>query len=211
MLTTTGKYTSNNWLSVARENIYEQMARYPDDQSYNFMAICKSPLTIIKDELASNARSLYDVESRLSFVNPDWRSFLPRLSPTLASQPTNPSTSDPDTQMQDYDNNYEPSPQRELSDPYGLTQQIILAAEPNPLLAHKLQAAGNDIEALMMLRNEIALEEKRLAMEWNSEVMEDSDEEEKAKLHMIDYGPDMYKLVRTLLDNGTLKEIWDEL
>lgn len=175
------------------------------------MAICKNPLTIIKDELASNARSLYDVESKLSSINLDWRSFLPQLSPTLASQLTDSSTSNPDTQMKDLDTSHEPSPPRELSDSYGLTQQIILAAEPNPVFLLKLEAAGNDVEALMMLRSKIALEEKRLAREWNSEVMEDSDEEEKAKLHMIDYGPDMYKLVRTLLDNGTLKEIWDEL
>jgi ubiquitin carboxyl-terminal hydrolase L5 len=200
--------SSGNWMSVARENIYTQMARYPNDESYNFMALCKSPLTIIKADLASNARSLHDVEAKLSSTNPDWRSFLPHTS--SPSLPTN--NSEEQEQHHDHSNSdHEPSPPRELSDSYGLTPAIIFAAAPTPVIADRLERAGTDIEALLMLRARLVTEEKRLMRLHCEEVMEDSDQDEKAKMHMIDYGPDMYNLVRELLDSGRLREMWDDL
>jgi ubiquitin carboxyl-terminal hydrolase L5 len=200
--------SSGNWMSVARENIYTQMARYPNDESYNFMALCKSPLTIIKADLASNARSLHDVEAKLSSTNPDWRSFLPHTS--SPSLPAN--NSEEQEQHHDHSNSdHEPSPPRELSDSYGLTPAIIFAAAPTPVIADRLERAGTDIEALLMLRARLVTEEKRLMRLHCEEVMEDSDQDEKAKMHMIDYGPDMYNLVRELLDSGRLREMWDDL
>jgi ubiquitin carboxyl-terminal hydrolase L5 len=175
-----------NWLTTARNNIYEQMAKHPDDQTYNFMALCKSPHTLIKSEMASNTRSLQDIEAKLTSINAEWRQFLESSAE-------------------------ESTPPREMDESFGLTPEIIAASLPNPSVAQRLERAGTDMEALIMLRAKLILEEKRLQAEHCEEVMEDSDEADKVKMHLKDYGPDMYKLVKTVLENGTLKAIWDDL
>lgn len=185
---------------------------HPDDEEYNFLAVCRAPLSTIRTSLASNAHTIQLIEHRLDTLTPDWRLFISQPSPPL-SPSHNPSIHYQPPSLRTQSNPNTPSPPRELLDSYSLTPEIISSSLIDPKITHKLSifTSASDTQGLVSLRESAIATEKRLQNEHCEEVLEDADEAETAAMYQVDYGPAMYMMVQGMLDSGELAKIWGKV
>ncbi len=72
-----GKCTDQNWLELATPLIQERMYQYEDNAvNFNLLAVCESPLEILKTELCNNIHTLESIEEALDKQQPDWQKFI---------------------------------------------------------------------------------------------------------------------------------------
>ncbi len=149
------------------------------------MALCTSPLLTLQQDLAANSCSLISLESTLSTLNPTWRSFLASASETS-------------------------SPPRELDESFGVSPSVIAAASPKEKDRKRVEEAGQDMEVLMRVYAELVAEQKRLQVMYIEEVNNDVEEDEKAEKARRDYSPFVYRVIKEMAEDGSLREIWSE-
>ncbi|PBP19688.1 putative ubiquitin carboxyl-terminal hydrolase protein [Diplocarpon rosae] len=173
--------SDDSWVSIARDNIQQRTLQYEDDGvEFCLLALCKSPMLIAVQELASNILSIQAVEKSLSKVVPDWRVFVQsNLAVSL----------------------------NELSDTCGLSQDLVHTATSAASDLAKIEAVQGDPEKLMGVYQGLVKEQGRLQALCKEEVMVIGQEDAVALRRKKDYTPLVYKAMKALAEAGVLKDI----
>ncbi|PBP16855.1 putative ubiquitin carboxyl-terminal hydrolase protein [Diplocarpon rosae] len=177
--------SNDSWVSVARDNIQQRTLQYEDDGvEFCLLALCKSPMRIAAQKLASNILSIQAVEKSLTKVVPDWRVFVQsNLAVSL----------------------------NELSDTCGLSQDLVHTATSATSDLAKIEAVQGDPEKLMGFYQSLVKEQGRLRALYEEEVMVIGQEDAVAVQRKKDYTPLVYKAMKALAEAGVLKDIIKDL
>jgi ubiquitin carboxyl-terminal hydrolase L5 len=72
-----GPCTDENWLEIARPLIEGRMMQYEDEQlQFTLLALCKSPISSLRSQLAANVLDIALVRKHLNEVNPQWELYV---------------------------------------------------------------------------------------------------------------------------------------
>ena len=173
-------------MELARENINIRIAQHDTDLQYNLMALCRSPLRNIPEQLAENLHSLSAVENSLNSTFPDWKAFTAtdETSPPLPFAP---------------------------NDCFALSKELFANTTVSDSVQRKLRAATDDPTMLIDMRLETLTEQTRLQKSYIEEIAAIEMENEQAARRKIDYTPVIYNSIKELADQGVLEEIVKDL
>ncbi len=170
-----------NWVGVARDNICQRVTQYEDDGvEYSLMSLCKSPMKLAIEDLASNTSFIHTVESYLSETTPGWKEFVCHETSISFA---------------------------ELHNTYGLSQALINASTLSETDNAKIEAVKNDPDKLCDLYRELVKEQCRIRTVYMQEFSLIGLEDEQALRRKKDYTPMLYKAMRALAEAGVLKGI----
>lgn len=168
-------------MAVARGNIYERIGQYDEDGlQFNLLALCKSPLKSIPENLAETIRSILTVEEALTSVLPDWKSFLENDERVSLERPD------------------------EACD---LSQDLLRQAQLPESARRKVEDVGADPGRLMELHREWMQLQSGLRNSYIEEVALVGQENEQAARRQVDYTPLIYASIKALAEDGVLKDI----
>jgi ubiquitin carboxyl-terminal hydrolase L5 len=171
-------------MAVARDNMLQKIAENRQDDQYNLLSLCKSPLLTIPQDLAENIRSISAVDSALTAVLPEWRQFLEADDSDMETGP---------------------------NQSYGLSNVIFEGSKTPESAQQSLQRAGVDPSALMTLRSEWTQDQKELRIKFMEEAALIGQENEQAARRKQDYTPIIYNSIKILAEEGVLKEIIQDI
>jgi ubiquitin carboxyl-terminal hydrolase L5 len=174
-----GKY-DQEWMMVARDNMLQKIKENREDDQYNLLSLCKSPLLTIPEDLAKNIRSISALDMLLTALLPDWRNFLGTDDSELETGP---------------------------SQAYGLSSDIFEETKISEAAQQSIEYAGDDPSALMSLRSKWALDQKELKMKFMDEAALIGQENDQAARRKHDYTSIIYNSIKILAEHGVLKEI----
>jgi ubiquitin carboxyl-terminal hydrolase L5 len=159
----------------------QRIEQYADDGvEYNLIALCKSPLCTIQENLAVNIKSIKAAEERLKAMVPDWKAFT------------------------EYG---ESSSLDELQESFSLTRELIDKANPPESVIQRLEEAGSDPRILIDLHQDLVKEQKNLQNSFMYEVSLIGQEEEQAARRREDNTSFIYHAIKALSEAGVLKDI----
>ncbi|KAF7876564.1 hypothetical protein EAF04_001653 [Stromatinia cepivora] len=174
----------NDWISVARANIYQHIGKYGDDLQFNLLSLCGSPLRTIPLELAQNIHAIKLVEALLPQQTPDWNSFSQADVAELIRGP---------------------------SKEFGVTDKLLQDVVLPVSTCNILEQGSTDATALLKLHQQWVAEQKALRIAYREELSSINDENEQAGRRKEDHTPMVYRTLRSLADKGLLKEIMEEV
>ncbi|KAK6608195.1 ubiquitin carboxyl-terminal hydrolase, family 1 [Botrytis cinerea] len=175
---------NDDWISVARTSIYQQIVKYGDDLQFNLLSLCRSPLRIIPLELAQNIHAIKRVEALLAQQMSDWKEFSQVDVSGLMRGP---------------------------SEEFGVTEKL-LHDTPLPKSTYIiLERESTNASALLRLQQQWVSDQKALRIAYKEELASINDENEQAARRKKDHTPIVYRALRSLADKGILKEVIDEV
>ncbi|EDN95091.1 hypothetical protein SS1G_10966 [Sclerotinia sclerotiorum 1980 UF-70] len=174
----------NDWISVARANIYQHIGKYGDDLQFNLLSLCGSPLRAIPLELAQNIHAIKLVEALLPQQTPDSNSYAQTNVVGLIRGP---------------------------SEEFGVTDKLLQEIVLPLSTCNILERGGTDATALFKLHQQWVAEQKVLRIAYRNELSSIKDENEQADRRKEDHTPTVYRTLRSLADKGLLKEIMEEV
>ncbi|KAG9249168.1 ubiquitin carboxyl-terminal hydrolase [Calycina marina] len=175
----------NNWLSIARDHIQAHIAQYADgDLNYNLLSLCRSPLCTLSEQLASNIKSIAVLERILAEQSPDWKLFLPDgEGKNLKLEP---------------------------NAVYRITQRTVDEATPFAVANQEKLEVFAPTE-LGELRTKWMRAQAGLELQCMEETVAISLEDEKAERRKHDYTPVIYNSIKSLAEQGLLREIVQDI
>ncbi|KAF5876532.1 putative ubiquitin carboxyl-terminal hydrolase protein [Botrytis fragariae] len=175
---------NDDWISVARASIYEQIIKYGDDLQFNLLSLCRSPLRIIPLELAQNIHAIKRVEDLLAQRMSDWNDFNQVDDSELMRGP---------------------------SEEFGVTDKLLHDTALPESTCNILERESTNASALLGLQQQWASDQKALRIAYREELALIDDENEQAARRKKDHTPIVYRTLKSLADKGILKEIIDEV
>ncbi|ESZ90661.1 hypothetical protein SBOR_8961 [Sclerotinia borealis F-4128] len=173
-----------DWISVARANIYQQIGKYGDGLQFNLLSLCRSPLHTIPLELAQNVHAIKLVETMLSQDNPDSNNFSQTDVSELMRGP---------------------------SEAFGVTDKLLHDIALHASTGKLLEQESTDTSALLQLYQQWVAEQRALRIAYMEELSSVNDENEQAARRKKDHTPIVYRTLRSLAEKGVLKEIMEEV
>ena len=162
------------------------IAKYADDDvNYNLLSLCRSPLRTIPEKLAESIKSTIAVENALSAGLPDWKMFVEGKDSISLPLCSNAS--------------------------FRITQDLIDAAHISDMTQQSLNKAGPDAIKLLELYRECMQNQRQLQALFMNEEALISQEDEQAKKRKHDRTPAIYSSIKTLAEEGVLKNIIQDL
>jgi ubiquitin carboxyl-terminal hydrolase L5 len=178
----------SDWTAVARPFIESRMLQYESEQlSFNLLALCRSPLHQLREELTKNITELAQVQHTIYKMDTSLgRSF---------GEGTISSTDD-----------------MCFSD-FGLPDTLPFdIASQHPLQTQPLEAGGATLmQKLEARQEELDTEQARLRAEYRAEVSMVEDDARRANGRKKDYTPFIHRWVERLADTGALQEIAEQV
>ncbi|KAG0647183.1 Ubiquitin carboxyl-terminal hydrolase isozyme L5 [Hyphodiscus hymeniophilus] len=177
---------SKNWIELARENINLRIAQHDSELQFNLMALCRSPLRNVPEQLAENLHSRSAVEKALNATLPDWKVFVENeeSAPALPLEP---------------------------NECFGLSKELLANSYVSDSVQRRLKAAIDDPTMLIDMRIALLSEQIQLQKSYLEEIASIGMEDEQAARRKIDYTPIIYNSVKELAERGVLKEIVKDL
>ncbi|TGO51329.1 hypothetical protein BCON_0163g00100 [Botryotinia convoluta] len=175
---------NDDWISVARTSIYEQIIKYGDDLQFNLLSLCRSPLRIIPLELAQNIHAIKRVEALLAQEMSDWNDFNQVDGSELMRGP---------------------------SKEFGVTDKLLHDTALPESTCNILERESTNASALLRLQQQWVSDQKALRIAYREELALINDENEQAARRKKDRTPIVYRTLKSLADKGILKEIIDEV
>ena len=175
-----GEY-GDDWMTVARANIYQRIGQYDDDGlQFNLLSVCKSPLSTIPKKLAQSMHSISAVEDQLSTILPGWKEFAEVDVSNLLGDA-----------MESID----------------LPKDLMDNAESPESTIRKLAEARSDPSVLLDLHRDWMREQTALRGSYVEEAALIGQENDQAARRKHDYTPMIYNAIKSLAEKGLLKEI----
>lgn len=179
-----GKH-GNNWISLARENIYQRIGRSQDNSlEFNLLSLCSSPLKTIPEKLARNIKSISVVENSLGDILPNWRSFV--------------------VQSEGKNNNIS-------LESLGISQDLIDQTDVPGTTLEKLEYANKNASDLMSLYAALVKDRDDLYESYAREENQVIQEDEQAERRKRDSTWSLFKAFRVLAEKGVLGGIIKEV
>ncbi|TGO18740.1 hypothetical protein BTUL_0008g01250 [Botrytis tulipae] len=175
---------NDDWISVARASIYEQIMKYGDDLQFNLLSLCRSPLRIIPLELAQNIHAIKRVEALLAQQMSDWNDFNQVDGSELMRGP---------------------------SEEFGVTDELLHDTALPESTCNILEREGTNASALLRLQQQWVSDQKALRIAYREELALINEENEQAARRKKDHTPIVYRTLRGLANKGILKGIIDEV
>lgn len=178
----------SDWTAVARPFIESRMLQYESEQlSFNLLALCRSPLPQLREQLSRNISELAQVQHAMHKIDTErGQSF---------AGGTIPSTDDT------------PFPDYGLPDPLPFDLNA-----KHPVETQSLQAGGPTlIQKLEARREELETEQARLKAEYRAEDCMGEDDTCRASGRKKDYTPFIHSWVERLAETGSLQEIAEQV
>ncbi|KAA8566369.1 hypothetical protein EYC84_008945 [Monilinia fructicola] len=175
---------NDDWISVARTNIYQHIGKYGDGLQFNLLSLCRSPLRTIPLELAQNIHAINLVEAMLSQQNPGWNEFNQTDVSELIRGP---------------------------SEALGVSDKILHETVLSASTGKILEQASTDPSTLLLLRQQWVAEQRELRITYMDELSAINEENEQAARRKKDHTPLVYRTLRSLADRGLLKQIMEEV
>jgi len=179
-----GKY-GEDWITVARANIYERIGQYDDDGlQFNLLSLCRSPLRSIPEKLAEIIRSTMEVEVSLTNTLPGWKQFVAMDVAGLANKP---------------------------EEFFGLSSDLIEGVQLSQLARKRIDRAGTDPNMLLELHGDLMKNGEQLRSTYMEEIALVGEENEQAARRKHDFTPMIYTSIKTLAEKNMLKEIMQDV
>lgn len=173
--------SGDNWMAVARENIYGRIRQYEDDGvQFNLLALGASPLRTLPDKISASMKSVRAVEDALSVVLPDWKLFTASdVSPTVS----------------------------ELVESFGVANDLVEKAELPISTQEELERIGNDPHQLLELRLMLIHDHAGLCRSYIEEAALIGQENDQAAKRKEDHTPAVYSAIKKIAEARVLKGI----
>ncbi|RDL32468.1 uncharacterized protein BP5553_08924 [Venustampulla echinocandica] len=173
--------SGDNWMAVARDNIYRRICQYEDDGvQFSLLALGASPLRTLPKKIAASMKSVMAVEEVLSLVLPDWKLFVTGDIPPTAS---------------------------ELCESFGVTNDLIETTELPISTKEDLEKTGSDPQKLMELRLRMVGDYAALCRSYLEEAALIGQEDDQAAKRKEDHTPVIYSAIKKIAEAGVLKGI----
>lgn len=177
-----GESSTDNWIDTIASVLAIRMSTLmTGDIEFNMLALVKDPVVELHEKLATNVKLIRAVETKLNFLNEDWKMFA--------------------AGSDDY-NDYVTSTSEEL----GLTQAMLDQTRLTDRDEKKL-SIDNDTNTLIEWRERIIKEQGPLRANIREEMQSLLEDEAKAKDRRSDYGPVIQTWLNELAANEVLREM----
>lgn len=176
-----------DWTDVVRPFIESRMLQYESEQlSFNLLALCRSPLQQVREELTNNITELAQIQHAIHKIDPN-------LGLSFPAGVVNP--------------------EQLCVGSFGLPDTLTLDMDAEHVLeTHPLDTDGETLmEKLCRRREELETEQGRLKAEYRTEVAMAEDDARRAKGRKKDYTPFIHEWVQRLADTGALQHIAEEV
>ncbi|KAF2177881.1 cysteine proteinase [Zopfia rhizophila CBS 207.26] len=177
---------SDDWLSMAADQI-EAIMSAAGDISYNLVAMVQSPVVALRNDMCSTIATLNHLETRLDTLNKEWREFVVTKEDGTVQTPF-------------------------VSPNILAILGVHLDELKNATVPEDVKVeidAEEDMMSLLDRRTQLLSEQTSLHGQIQTEMMNEEDENDKAKERRWDYGPVFQLWLRKLAENGYLDQNLD--
>ncbi|KAF4632787.1 hypothetical protein G7Y89_g5327 [Cudoniella acicularis] len=173
--------SGDDWISVARANIYERIVQYEEDGvQFNLLSLCQSPLQTIPTKIAQNLKAILAIEANLNITLPEWKSFVE----------SNVS----------FDLN-------ELSASLAVPRDIFDGAAIRESSKKILERGESDANFLLEHRQNLINDHEALQSSYHNEVALIERQNEEAESRRQDHTPAVFQATKTITEARILKEL----
>ncbi|KAF6834810.1 ubiquitin carboxyl-terminal hydrolase [Colletotrichum plurivorum] len=171
-----------NWTNLVRPDIQARMLQFEENAlSFSLLALCKSPLTNIADNLARTIRSFEILEGRTKDLH-GWNDLVA--------------------------GNEQPLQRNEVERlaRFGVTAADIERAQADPTVEKKVEDPSTEMKELFELHKELVVEQKSLMGEYKAEIATMKEDEDCVQGRKKDHTPAIHCWVQKLAEHGVLAE-----
>ena len=177
-----GQY-SDDWTAVVRPIIEARMLQYEsDNMSFNLLALCRTPLDTLRQELVTNIRKLLTLEKRILEI--------PEMSSIAASERTW-LNGDDETSLAEY----------------GVSKEDLTTAAAPQSFKDKISKPSFETAEALDLQQSLEDEQKRIRSEYVAELAATDEDEARVLGRKKDYAPAIHEWVKKLAEHGVLQEL----
>ncbi|KAL2880878.1 hypothetical protein SGCOL_003905 [Colletotrichum sp. CLE4] len=174
--------TGIHWANLVQPEIQARMLQFEEDAlSFNLLALCKSPLTILSGELASMIRSFELLESRTKDLD-GWESLVAGNSQPLKSS------------------------EIERLAGFGISGSDIELARVDPAFERKIAKSSTDMAELFNFHDDLVTKQKSLMGEYNTEIGFMKEDDDRVQGRKKDHTPAIHSWVQKLAEHGVLAD-----
>lgn len=176
-----------DWTTVARPTVEARMLQYEGENlSFNLLALCRSPLDGLRQELAVNIRKLHALKEQIS-QKPEWASL-------TNSERTWTSAED----------------EAALAE-FGIQKATVEEAGLEETFREKISKPSFDVPEVLDLQQNLEGEQKRIKSEYISELASMEEDLGRVLGRKKDYTPAIHEWVRKLAEHGVLQELIEDM
>jgi ubiquitin carboxyl-terminal hydrolase L5 len=194
---------SKNWISTARDNIIGRIQQYENQGvEYNLMALTKSTLQTAVDQLAENLKTIIEILEKTAVHLPEINNI---INQKIASDPPKM------VAMIGAARSSGPEAVHRVFAQYGMTEaQVMSIPIPDGVQAMLQPNTPYPVEILQLYES-IASQHNAFCASVEGESKEIGAEDALVEERKVDYAPNIYEVVNTLVENGVLKKIIKDL
>ena len=153
-----------------------------DNMSFNLLALCRTPLDTLRQELVTNIRKLLTLEKRILEI--------PEMSSIAASERTW-LNGDDETSLAEY----------------GVSKEDLTTAAAPQSFKDKISKPSFETAEALDLQQSLEDEQKRIRSEYVAELAATDEDEARVLGRKKDYAPAIHEWVKKLAEHGVLQEL----
>ncbi|KAL0939470.1 ubiquitin carboxyl-terminal hydrolase [Colletotrichum truncatum] len=171
-----------HWTNLVRPDIQARMLQFEESAlSFNLLALCNSPLTIIAKSLARTIRSFELLNDRTKGIE-EWKALVAGNEQPLKSD------------------------EQERLAAFRIGNADLKEAEIDPTFEKKVTNSSMDMMELFELHISLVTEQKSLMSDYNAEVAFMNEDEDRVQGRKKDHTPAVHCWVQKLADHGVLAD-----
>lgn len=171
-----------HWTNLVRPEIQARMLQFEENAlSFNLLALCKSPLTIISRDLARTIRSFELLGNRTHDLD-GWAGLVCGNDQPLKEN------------------------EHERLAGFGIEKSDIDKAEVDPTFAKKVNNPSMEAMELFELYSDLVTEQKSLIGDYNAEIAYMKEDEDRVQGRKKDHTPAIHSWVQKLAEHGVLAD-----
>ncbi|KAJ9134764.1 Ubiquitin carboxyl-terminal hydrolase [Pleurostoma richardsiae] len=182
-----------DWTAIARPIIEARMLQYEEDNlSFNLLALCRSPLEAVRQELARNIQRLRVL----------WDGFWARHREHATNVVLDPD----DTLGKKWIHGDDEGELASL----GIQKNDILKVQLEESFQTRIRAPDFDLTSALELQQNLEKEQERIVAECFDEIKTIEEDEARFRGRKKDYTPAIHEWIKTLAEHGILQDLVEE-